>query len=96
VRLRGALSQARVRRRRASAAERLATAFGGGREVEFGAVDGVYRAAEQARRQAPDRREAPADHLPARARQAVHLYTRGGRARALVGARVGRHIDVLV
>lgn len=95
MRLRGSVGGgARVRRRNASAGERLASALGGrGREVEFGAVDGVYRAAEPA--DEAERRGDPAErHLPAR--PAVHVYTRGGRTRALVGALIGQHIDLLV
>ncbi len=93
MRLRGAHGGARVRRRRATTAERLAEALGGrGREVEFGAVDGVYRSAEQAPR-FDQRDDAPRDdRLPAR--PAVHLYTAGGRTRAFVGALVGRHVDL--
>ncbi len=98
MKLRGNRGQgggARVRRRRQSAAERLASAFGGqGREVEFGAVDGVYRAAEHDRARGQAMSEGAIDQPPARVRPTVHLYTAGGRTRALFGARVGQHVDL--
>lgn len=82
-----------MRRRDPSTAERLASALGGrGREVEFGAVDGVYRADDRA--QAERRADGPADQPPARVRQTVHLYTAGGRTRAFVGALVGQNVDL--
>lgn len=86
-----------MRRRKPTTAERLASAFGGrgGREVEFGAVDGVYRAADQEPAQGQAMSDGPVDQPPARVRPTVHVYTAGGRTRALMGALVGQHVDLL-
>lgn len=94
MKLRGGYGGARVRRRKPTTTERLASAFGGrGREVEFGAVDGVYRADERAGEAWTAGEQSTLD-LPARVRPTVHVYTAGGRTLALMGALVGQHVDL--
>lgn len=92
MRLRAGGDGARIRRRRPGPGDRWREALaGGGREVEFGAVDGIYRAAA---RDGGEVAIGPsAGHRPS-ARPAARIYTAGGQVRALFETLVGRRVDL--